>query len=337
MFELIKTRTRVCNVRHLFLGDICLAKQFRANGKLKFEFLPKNKVNKEKMTFFLKVNRLNSATMFNLQQWLDVIAVMGADFYILCDNRQLKTEILKKNFFKDADIKFLKSRRGIFNRIADFQKLAPSWVKAAEAHLSTYWYSKKFSLKEFWNIDADDSFLSAPPEKVAHLLSQAQDIARAEHIDNFSFDFWHTKTEGRHWSFGATYTQNLNDTLKILESHAINWPDYKKYTTVYNLDWVFTHLGNINQLNNKTFYVEGLLFYHWGEFFYDLKNCYLAYWENERMIYPIMNDIYKDSRAGIRKIPLSAKLIKLSPVCSIEESREYSKKVLNSKYYLRGI
>jgi hypothetical protein len=337
MFELIKTRTRACNVRHLFLGDICLVKQYRANGGLKFEFLPNNRVNKEKLTFFLKVNRLNSATTFNLQQWLDVIAAMDGDFYILCDNHKLKAEILKKNFFKDTDIKFLKSRRGEFNKIAEFQKLAPSWIKAAEAHLSTYWYANRFGLKEFWNIDADDSFLSAPPEKVAQLLTEAQSVARAERIDNLSFDFWHTKTEGRHWSFGATYTQNLNDTLGILEQSAINWPEYKNYTTVYNLDWVFTHLGNKNLLNNKTFYVEGLLFYHWGEFFYDLKNCYLAYWEDGKMIYPILNDIYKDKAAGVRKIPVSPKLIKLNAVCSIEESREYSKHILNSKYYLRGI
>ncbi len=278
-----------------------------------FPFIKKNKnytnKNKYSTVFYLKVNRNIEDTYINLQYWIDIVSVFSGDYYIICDDCELEKNILKNIVFSSSNIKFLKSKRHHFDKIIKKQKIEKCWQKACEAHLTVFDHAKKLGLNNFWNIDADDALFLISPTMAANFLKKAAEYAENNNLDAFGFDFWATKTKGRHWSFGITYTRNSVDYFEKLEKYSIDWSIYK-HTTVYNIDWCFTHLKNIGQLKLKTFYTENLYFLHWGRFFGDMKNSYLATWHNGIMTYPILAQIFKD-KSGIHPIPIQDDIIKL--------------------------
>lgn len=307
----IKIKTENGKLRRIVFFNTALFEYGKTKeGKKFFNFMftPKNSksISKDTPVFYLKVNRNIEDTFICLQYWIDITYLMDADFYIICDNKELEINIYKKIKFKNENIKIIKSETRPFKRILKEQKIQKKWYKAAFAHLTVFHHAQKNNIQSYWNIDADDALFLTTPQNAVRILNHAQNYAKENNIDAFSFDFWATKTKGRHWSFGITYIKEHKDFITKIKENNIQWEEYKNYTSVHNIDWIFTFLKDKNIFKFETFYVENLCFLHWGRFFGDMKNSYLVTWKNGKMIYPLWN-IFKDKRA-INFIP--EKLIK---------------------------
>lgn len=272
--------------------------------------LKKYNINKNKPIFYLKVNRRLTYTFYCLQQWINVVSELNADFYIICDNEKLKQDIYNRIIFKNTNIKFLKSCKRMYFKKFVKNAAIKKWRNAAYAHLTTYIHSKKHNIKSFWNIDADDTLLLIEPCKLAEILDKISNYANKNNIDNFSLDMWRSQTRGKHWTFGVTYTQNNNNWLNLFKDcQGINWRDsYKNYNIEYNLDWFFTYLLDYKKINNQTFYIENSSFIHYGEFLVEVIKSGIYKWENGKLYYPLLLEIFKDKELGI--IPIADDCIK---------------------------
>lgn len=329
MFKKIKVNIKDGKLRRICFLNFSLFLYGKYDGKKFCSFNIKKIINKQsdKPIFYLKVNRNIEDTILCLQRWIDIINDFNADFYILCDNEGLKDRILKNVTFYSPDIKFIKSKRNVFQKILNCQKIASNWVNAACAHLSVFEHANSINASKYWNVDADDSLFLIDNNKVIEILNNAENYAETNNLDLFSFDFWATKTKGIHWSFGITFQRNTKNYFDLLNKYIINWNDYKNYTSVHNIDWVFTFLKNSQTINAKSFYVENLYFIHFGRFFSDLKNANIAYWNNGKMYWPIWAEIFKDSR-GIMNIPNTEDIVKFSLLIEKDECLNFAIKHL---------
>lgn len=313
MINKIKINIQEGKLNLFEIGNIVLWSYGKFRGK-KFNTLNPYKKTENlstRPTFYLKVNRDIEDSILCLQRWIDIANAYGSDFYILCDNDSLRKRILNNINFYTPEIKFIRSQKDIFKNILKLQNISPKWVNAACAHLTVFEHSKKNNIENYWNIDADDSLFLTEIKNVLGILKEAENYATINDIDLFSFDFWATKTQNHHWSFGITYQRNTKDYFELLKNNFINWENYKNWTSVHNIDWVFTFLKNTTKINAKSFYVENLYFIHFGRFFSDLKNANIAYWSDGKMYWPIWSHIFKDQR-GVFEIPQTEDIARLN-------------------------
>ena len=326
LFEKIRIHSTSDKLRVIF----CLNKPIFIYGKKSSKFfcsfrlnnLFKYNQNKSDEVFYLKVNRNIDDTFINLQYWIDIVNITKGKAVIMCDNPLLIKRILNTIIFPKMDIEFIKSVHRPFKKVLKKQKIAIKWINAACAHLTVFWHAQKHNYINHWNIDADDALFLMSPQRAVSFLKTAKDYADTNKLNLFSFDFWATKTKGRHWSFGITYQKNNIDYFKLLTENKINWNDYKKYTTVHNIDWVYTFLRDIGKLNIKTFYTDYLYFIHWGRFLGDMRNSYIVYWENGKMVWALWAHIFEDKR-GIFNIPEDSNIIKLNFNITKKECLDY--------------
>lgn len=325
MFNKLKINLKNGKLRQLEVLNMPFLRYGKFNNK-NFSLIFNKKFQrdeKQKPVFYLKINRNIEDSLLCLQYWINLVDKYGSDFYILCDSENLRKSVLKNLTFYTPEIKFIKSYKTEFKKINCFQEIAPNWINASCAHLSVFLHAKKNNIKKYWNIDADDTAFLTEPHSGAKFLEEAQKYAEINNIDLFSFDFWTTKTKNKHWSFGITYTNTTKDILSLLETNKINWNNYRNWTSVRNIDWVFTFLKDTKKLNSKTFYVENLYFIHFGRFFSDLKNANIAYWNKGKMYWPIWSDIFKDKR-GVMNIPLTDDIIKFDLQFTQEDCLNYA-------------
>ena len=77
-------------------------------------------------------------------------------------------------------------------------------------HISQHFLTlKKKGYAFFWNVDADDTAFCCNVEKRCELLRMAEEYARRNDLDAFSYDMWWTRSVGTHWSFGITFTKTM--------------------------------------------------------------------------------------------------------------------------------
>ena len=310
IFEKIKTKVKTGKFKRFYLLNFCFLEISIYDCKRKIRFFPKERfVKDDKPIFYLKVNRDIDDTLFCFQNWIDILNVMHRKFCILCDNKKLEKKILKDITFYDTDFSFLKSKK--YKKIVKEQRIDKKWINACFAHLTVFDVAVKESDNYFWNIDADDSFFVTDPKSAALILLRAEEYAEKKGLDAFSFDFWATKTAYKHWSFGITYTKPRKDWFLLLEKNQINWNDYRNLTSVHNIDWVFSHLKNIAAVNLSSFYVDKLYFIHFGRFLGDIKNAFIAKWENGILSHLILSDIFKYPKAKF-EIGTPEKIIEIS-------------------------
>ena len=271
-------------------------------------FSPKIKNNEP--VFYLKVNRNEDYTFSCLQHWINTVEMMGADYYILCDKPKLERSILKRIVFPNSNIKFLKSCRD--NNLKKYvDKIATKfWAKAAYAHLTTFLHAKNNGFQSFWNVDADDTTFTVMPEKCIQILKKAENYAKDNKIDAFSFDMWNSRTKNVHWSFGITYTQMNKDWFDIFDKNIkIDWKTkYSSYATEWNADFFFTHLRDTGEATIQQFYVDNLIFIHWGSFMINIIGSNICQFKNGKIIYPIISKILKNKDVG--EIPIAKESIK---------------------------
>lgn len=337
-FEKIKIKLQNGKLNQYRIFDIPILEIEKEKGKnirLKLPFLKKQKINKKHPVFYLKVNRQDDNLFLCLQQWIDSVNLIGADFYILCDKKKIERNILKSIKFPNSNINFLKSNRG--KELQKFvDKIATKiWKKAAYAHLTTFSHAKKNNITSFWNVDADDTTFLVKPERCAEILNKAEAFANEHDIDAFSFDMWNSRTKNVHWSFGITYTQMKKDWFKLFEENTkLNWTEkYSSYATDWNVDFFFTHLRDVKVAKIAHFYVDNLMFIHWGAFLINIIGSSICQFKNGNIIYPIISEIFKNKTVGI--IPIVPEGIKFDLNITEDECIKYAlNNITILKYFL---
>ena len=274
------------------------------DGKTKISFPHINNVKNDKPVFYLKINRNDNYTFINLQHWLDIIYEIDADFYIICDNDKLQSNVLKRVEFRDSNIKFIKSCKNKKTKKCIKNIATKLWTKAAYAHLTTFYHARQNGIKEFWNIDADDTCFCLQPKVCAKALTEVEAYARKNDISAFSLDMWRSRTKGKHWSFGVTFIRENVDYLNILEQNSdFKWMEtYKNYDTNWNLDWFFTYLKDFRNVKIETFYIENSIFFHCGDMIYNVIGSNISYWHDGLVDFPVLSEIYGDNELGILPI-----------------------------------
>lgn len=281
----------------LFNKNILYISKDKNSKKKKYIFFPKQKIDKTKQMFYLKVNKLEKYSFLSLQHWINIIKEMNADFIIICDKKELEKQIYKKiNFYDDKlyNIKFIKSYskpfKNFINKLVD-----PFWVRAGNAHLTTYYHAKLNNIENFWNIDADDTTILLEPNKIAGILKDISNYANKNNISNLSLDMWRSRTAGKQWSFGITYTNMNIDYFDIFEKETnLNWRKYRKdgfYLKTVSLDCYFTYCRDVKNMKNETFYIENMYFIHWGDFLFHIFGSWFSCHKNNVLYFPILDNI----------------------------------------------
>lgn len=304
------------NVRQIRFFNYPILEYYNKRGEKKthYNLFPKLKKDKsllqsKEQVFYLKVNRSDEYAIRCLQHWINIVGWMGKDFYIVCDNENLEKKIYKQIYFNNKNIKFIKS---VNKPVAQIVKnIATSlWVKATYAHLTTFWHAKQNGIKSFWNIDADDTMFEINADYCAKILDDISNYAKNNDIKAFSLDMHTSRTKGKHWSFGITYTDSEFDWFGILDNnHDTKWREkYLSYDYHFNLDWFFTYLRDNNFCNIKTFYIENLFFIHYGDFLSNSIGSGVYHWNNNRIQFPILLDVFGSKEYG--DIPINKNCIK---------------------------
>lgn len=294
---------------------------------------PVSRINKGKLFFYLKVHYGDYATFLCLQNWINIVSAIGGDYFIICDNDQLKSKILTKIIFPNSDIKFIKSQRRelknvITNLTTDF------WKNPGYAHATTFYHAKEHGIEEFWNIDADDTLFLTDSIKTAEILKKVRDYAKRHDIELFSLDMWRSRTRNKAWTFGITYTQKPTKFVAIANKESGAWKkEYSGCDNGLNIDWYVTYLKNTNKMRAETYYVENCSFIHFGrrrDFLTNIMGSYLCNWQNGKLTFPIISQIYKNKEVGI--IPISAECIKFDLGLKLEDCLQFQKNILIPKY-----
>lgn len=252
---------------------------------------------------YFKINRMADYTVSCIQHWVDVAYQMKADFMFLCDNTQLEYQVLKDVKFPSADVKFMPSMRKAL-KSATKVVATPRWQNAACVHLTPFYNAEKNNIKKFWAIDADDTMFCLSQNRVVELLKQVQSMADQNDISIISLDMWHSRTLGKHWSWGIAYIndntgfcETINQTKDFSWINAGTYPYRASGQT--NVDWYFTYLKNHKEFKIETFYVENAMFIHWGNFLkYPAMAAAVYYWSSGKLIYPIYRYVHCDEHSG---------------------------------------
>lgn len=282
--------------KQLKLFGNVLIQYSKFNGKAKVRLFPERKipsaVHKYNNAMFFKVNRASEYSLTCIKIWMDVAEAMNSLVVIICDNPELEKQIFKNIWFKDPNYQVVTSKRSIYSSFIN-NIASKSWKNAACAHLTAFYYARKFGVRKFWSIDADDTMFLCENTKVVKLLNQAMDYAEKKDIDLFSLDMWKSRTYGKHWSWGVTYVRD-NGTLyeQLTNEKDAKWVD--DYNDMFepqnaNSDW---HINSLVKrgfdITIGTFYPKETGFIHWGAHVFNPVGSYVCKWEGEAVSYPLM-------------------------------------------------
>lgn len=273
------------------------------------------------MVFYLKVNRNEKYTFRNFQRWMDVMERMPeSKYYILCDNDEVKRELLEQVKFPDGDIRFLESCKTslelneLVSNITDDR-----WRNAGYAHLTTFWHAKENRYPYFWNIDADDTCICLSPERVCEMLRMVEEYMEKEEIHIFSLDMWATRTRGQHWSFGITYVNNTINWYEIMKKYC--YDEELKSCQIRNVDGYFSCLKMCTDLKIETYYFENLKFIHYADDFFKRPDASgFFYWKDGHLILSILLYCFGIDRLG--KLPIGKDIIRFDMNIQDEESKD---------------
>lgn len=297
-FKKLKFHTKDYTFSKFYILDVPIFEYIKINGKKHYR-LSTSKLIKKAPVFYLKFN--SSSFMYSmpcLSRWIEIAKFMNADFYIICDKDELIKKIADSCIFYNTNVKFLKSDRYISKKILKIVS-TKSWEKAARAHLTTFYHSKKNNIKNFWNIDADDTMFMLSNKKIANCLTKIATYADKQNYNLFSLDMHHTRYYGKHWTFGITYTRNIVDYLQILKNEkSIEWrKDFDKIRAhgQFNVDSYFAYLKNHNKLSIGTFNIDNVYFIHWGTV--GLPNMYrfIQIEKNNILHFPVGEKLFNEN------------------------------------------
>ena len=200
-------------------------------------------------------------------------------------------------------------------------------------------YIIKNNITKYWNIDADDTFISDEAHNVVKMLQQVSEYAIRKKIEAFSLDMHHSFSNAHHWSYGITFTQNPRKWVDLFKNFdRKQWENekkqYLKWEPNINIDWFTTWLMDSNQMNIKTFYIDNLYFNH---AFMPLLSghCSLALFKNNKIHYPVFEKLYNIDTLGISYVDIAKDDIKFDFNLSEKKSFNFYLRYfveLNHKY-----
>ena len=270
------------------------------------------------MVYYLKINRKEAYTVKNLSHWLQIVTLdSNARIMILCDDENVKE--LVEDLLHDYPVECMESIKDDEEMQSIVQKITDRrWENAAYAHLTTFFHARENRIKEYWNIDADDTSICLNADRCYECLEKAKGYAKDNCIDIFSLDMWCTKTENRHWSFGVTYINNPEKWIEILKRYSKD--DYLDTWQPMNIDGRFSVIKRSEE-GIGTFYFENMNFLHYSNDFIRRPWASGIYkWINGKMISPILKDVY-GLELGESIIPED--VVKLDIKISDEERQSY--------------
>jgi hypothetical protein len=253
--------------------------------------------------FYLKINSTTVQHINIFFEWINIVSAIGADYYVVCDNQRLTIEITDICLERNIPIpKIIKSEREkIKPKIENFG-IIPGWMNVAYALLTPFVHATENNIKYFWNIDADDTLFCCSVQKTVEILKNAQKYAINNGLNVFSLDMWNTVVyilKCFHWSFGVCFVDNSLNYFDVLTE---NIDIIKSFND--NIDWKFTALIENNKIKGKTFYVENLVFEHYGTACFNWKNKKLFFlYAGESIISKFIKKHDKDIRETPVNIP----------------------------------
>ncbi len=312
----IKTKDNK-KVRQIYFFDIPILQYERdENKKYSFKLLFNQKPKSTENVFYLKINNENDYAPICFQNWLDIVHLMKADFYIICDKDFVLNKILKNCVFYDNNIKIIKSNRSLkYKNIFKKMKFPKKWYNAGFSHITTFTHSVSNNIKSCWNIDADDTLLMISPQKTVDVLRKAEQNVKTKDYDLYSLDMHDSRSNGKQWTFGIVYQRNNDNLLNLFENNKIikQFKDYTPNLLAKNLDLFFSFCRQQDIITKEKyvsigdFFVENAYFIHWGLFFSDFpKSC--IFWKDNYTSNPFLSEdgLYKFKTPGdIDKIDIN--------------------------------
>ena len=272
------------------------------------------------MVYYLKINRKEEYTFPNLQKWLDVLSgLQESKVYIICDDIDLENAVRSRVSYEGI-LEFMKSERSdpeVCSIVKGFAN--ERWENAGCAHMTTFYHARNNGYKQFWNIDADDTFFCLSAERVRELLLAAEKKTIDEGIALLSLDMWYTKSCVNHWTFGISFTDGSLDWFKIMADH-VKDKEFLNAGFPPNMDGYFSYLRSLDNLRIESFYVENLRFLHYSnDFFRRPWASGFYHWKNGLLSFPILKDCFRIENLGSVDIPKD--VIRIDMGISDEESR----------------
>jgi hypothetical protein len=213
--------------------------------------------------FYLKINRNTDAALRCFRHWVAICNASSADFYVICDNSELRARIDEAT---DSQYKFIPSYReragGLLSKL---NIEGEKWTRCGAALLTPFYHAKDNGTARFWNIDADDLMLTCDAETLANALARASEYADANGTDLFQMDLHYTCFNRRRklGSFGVSYSNDRADCLEILRQNIHNIVPIKGTIGPWNIDTVFSVMQtHLHLLNVAPFYAENLFLWH---------------------------------------------------------------------------
>lgn len=269
--------------------------------------------------FYLKVNRIADYTIPCIQGWLNVIACMGADYCIVCDNKRLESKILRECYFPDGEIRIIKSMtKPMAGYIWNIQ--SGSWYFTTLAHLTPFYDAKQRGITRYWCVDADDTTFLMSVDRLCDALRKVADNAVKNDIAACSLDMCYSLFRGRHWSLGVLYINDFCDFISLFErcdsrAWMNNFGDMDCY---FNLDWYMTWLKKNGLARIETFYIEDSKFVHWGPLLTGIGTD-IYHWKEGKLCFLFTREYYQNEELGT--IDIADGCIKIvSPVSEIPAS-----------------
>ena len=221
-----------------------------------------------KSIFYLKINKSSDQAVMCFFHWVDICEMLDADFYVVCDDEELKKQLLKiydSNRHSET-FKFISSYRDELSGVCSKIIRDSMRKNIGYALLTPFIHAKKNGFEKIWNIDADDTVMFAHPQICAEILSTAERYAEERQIDCFSFDMWYSQFRFNnilHWSFGIVFVNMAVDYIKTIEAgkDIAEKIEYAPITS-WNIDSFFSFLKEQGLLRCETFYCENLWFEH---------------------------------------------------------------------------
>lgn len=246
-------------------------------------------MNSAKKAIYLKVNRREEYTFFNLRKWLNISEHLDSDIFVMCDNQELQKDIFSQMNFIGDNVQFIQSLN-----TKDIDRVSRSiandyWQNAAHAHLTTFFHAMENGYKNFWNIDADDTLVCLETDRCAEALKEVQKYCAKNEIKCMSLDMWYSLKKGTHWSFGVTYSRDSLFWCKSILEHCFD-DEYKNLIDEnYNIDCFFTYMRRKKIATIETYYFENMEFVHYGNNMITQPTIsWYCRWHNEKLIYPII-------------------------------------------------
>lgn len=283
-------------------------------------------VDRHKKVFYLKVNANTRYSIISLKHWLDVVECSRGRAYIICDNTALRRKIYRELFPSLHNVVFIKSNRYKLIRLIP-HIVSKNWLFAGFAHFTVFTHAVSHKITDFWNIDADDTFICAEPYIICNLFDEIELFANRRDVSLFSLDMWYSRSRKKSWTFGVTYTRNAKNTWAVIKANSYDsaWKlNYMKLDNGVNVDWYMTFLRDTHKLRVETWYCENLYFIHFGPgglLLHNMIGCNFCTWKENRLLFPIILQVFSDETHG--SIPIAEDCVKFTVNIGQNESLDY--------------